>query len=435
MHKVQNTKYRERYAEKTLDNGLHVVIWEKPDYEKSLFMMATPLGALDMRQVDEAGNTYSFPSGIAHFLEHKMFEMPDGDIMEAFSRMGANVNAFTSYTETVYYFTTSADIEAPLHLLLDFVQELHITDESVEKEKGIILQELNMYRQMSDSRLLMETYSSLYQEHPLRFDIGGDDESVRMTTREQLMECYALNYHPQRMVLVGVTAQDCEQVLKIVEDNQAKKQFPPMRKVKRQMIKEPQEVCRQEYRFAMDINIPKVAVAYKLTPISSLQERLRREWSIRMMLDVVFSSLNPDFQTWIDAGIINDFVGCDIDYGEDHGMLLFYGESGKEAQLLQLLEQVAHKVQQGQIDDVLLAQLKRRYYGQTIRSLNSFDDIAISYVRNYFDGCDFFASLDILDSLTKADIQQACKALSLAQRCVVTVVPENCKPLDASVEE
>ena len=153
MKTITNKRYGESYVEETLENGLHVVLWQKPDYEKSLFMMATPLGAMDMKQVDEQGKELHFPAGIAHFLEHKMFEMGDSDVMELFSRMGASVNAFTSYTETAYYFSTTSDVKEPLNLLLDFVQELDISEESVEKEKGIIIQELHMYKEMSDSRL------------------------------------------------------------------------------------------------------------------------------------------------------------------------------------------------------------------------------------------------------------------------------------------
>ena len=205
MKTITNKRYGESYVEETLENGLHVVLWQKPDYEKSLFMMATPLGAMDMKQVDEHGRELHFPAGIAHFLEHKMFEMGDSDVMELFSRMGASVNAFTSYTETAYYFSTTSDVKEPLNLLLDFVQELDISEESVEKEKGIIIQELHMYKEMSDSRLLMETFSSLYQQHPLRYDIGGDDESVNSITLQQLQDCYALNYHPASMILVGVS--------------------------------------------------------------------------------------------------------------------------------------------------------------------------------------------------------------------------------------
>lgn len=193
MKTIRNERYQESYDVETLDNGLRVVIWHKPGYARSLFMMATPLGAMDICQVDEHGTQCVYPAGIAHFLEHKMFEKKDRDVMDDFSRMGASVNAFTSYGETAYYFSTSEDVREPLNLLLDFVQDLDISDASVEKEKGIIVSELNMYLQMSDNRLLMETYKSLFHEHPLKYDIGGDEESVRSITRTQLEECYARN--------------------------------------------------------------------------------------------------------------------------------------------------------------------------------------------------------------------------------------------------
>ena len=158
MKRIVNEHYQETYYTETLENGLRVILWQKENYERSFFMMATPLGAMDLQQTDQNGILYSYPAGIAHFLEHKMFEKKDRDVMNEFSSMGANVNAFTSYNETAYYFSTSSDIERPLNLLLDFVQQLDITEASVEKEKGIIVSEFNMYLQMSDARLLMELY-------------------------------------------------------------------------------------------------------------------------------------------------------------------------------------------------------------------------------------------------------------------------------------
>ena len=172
MKKHYNERYDETYYAETLDNGLKVIIWHKPNFQNSQFLFATPYGALDFKQKDENGNLVAYPSGIAHFLEHKMFESKKGDVMELFSQLGANVNAFTSYNETVYYFsTTNKDVEQEVNLLLDFVQELEITEESVEKEKGIIIQELNMYLQMPDSRLLFESFKSMYHNHPLNSDL------------------------------------------------------------------------------------------------------------------------------------------------------------------------------------------------------------------------------------------------------------------------
>lgn len=425
MIKKENKRYQESYVEETLDNGLHVVLWQKPDYAKSLFMMATPLGALDMKQKDENGKEYDFPAGIAHFLEHKMFEMEDGDVMDLFSNMGANVNAFTSYTETVYNFSTTADVIQPLHLLLDFVQDLSITKESVEKEKGIIIQELNMYKQMSDQRLLMETFSSLYKHHPLRYDIGGDAESVTSITLEQLKQCYDINYHPGKMILVGVSAQNPEVLLKEIKKNQQAKTFPAGKKVIRMMQEEPYEPARKDFEFQMDVSMPKLSIAYKMRGVEDIYERIKKEWAIRMVLDATFSSLNPDFQKWLDEGIINDFVGSDVDLGKDYGMMMFYSETNKKEAFLAIVKDIVQKIKQEGISESLLEQLKKRYYGQSLRSLNCFDDIAITMVRNYFDQSDFFASMDVLYDITLQDVKDACQMIDVDNFCVIDLLPEN----------
>lgn len=423
MKKIENKRFRETYYEEVLENGLHVVLWQKPTYQKSLCMMATPFGALDVRQVDEDGKEYQFPAGIAHFLEHKMFAMKDEDVMDLFSQMGANVNAFTSYTETVYYASTSGNPIAPLHLLLDFVQSLDIDEASVEKEKGIIIQELHMYKEMSDQRLLMETYSSLYQEHPLKFDIGGDDESVSSTTLEQLQECYCINYHPSNMILICVSSQDPEVLMKEIRENQANKVFPKMKKMQRKEIVEPKEVARETYSFSMDVSEPKRNIAYKIGGIEEPYERMKIEWGLRFLLDANFTSVYKDYQTWMDQGIINDYCGCDVDFGEDYGVLLFYGETRENEAFLTLCEDCLQRMKKSMMDNATFEQLKRRYYAQSVRALNSFDDIAVSYIRNRFEGSDFFQSLDVLYNLSMQDIERASTYVQTAYRAIVDLQP------------
>ncbi len=424
MKRITNERYQETYYTETLENGLRVVRGHKPGYARSLFMMATPLGAMDLMQEDAQGNTYSYPAGIAHFLEHKMFEKQDQDVMNEFSRMGANVNAFTSYNETAYYFSTSGSIEGPLDLLLDFVQQLDISDASVEKEKGIIVSELNMYQQMSDSRLLMETYQSLFHEHPLKYDIGGDENSVRSTTRQQLEACYQRNYHPSTMMLVGVSGKDPEQIMEQIRRNQRSKQFAPLCPIHRRPIREAASVVRERHAFSMDITVPKLAVACKLAPCVDALERLRREWCIRLAQDLCFSSLNPQYQRWLDEGIISDFVGADVDLGADHGVLLFYTETQKTAAFEALVDDVCKQMAALTVDEEALQSLKHRYFGSAVRSLGSFDDIAIGYIRSAFAGYDYFAGMDIIDAIRAEDIREVCRSLDLTHRSVVVITPK-----------
>ncbi len=424
MKKIYNQRYQETRYEETLDNGLKVVVWHKKDYQKSLGMMVTSLSALDLKQQDNEGNIHEFPAGIAHFLEHKMFETKDGDAMDKFSKIGANVNAFTSYSETAYYFTTSNSICEPLNLLLDFVQELNIDKKSVEKEKGIIIQELNMYQQMSDSKLLMEIYSSLYKNYPLKYDIGGNNESVSNTTVEDLKKCYQLNYHPSRMILVVVTGEDPLEVINIIKNNQANKQFLKIDEVHRIFDEEPEEPARLEYTFQMDVSIPKVAVAYKLDNIVNFNERVKTEWCLRILLDAYFSNLYPKFQEWINEKIFNDYVGCDVDLGKEYGMMMFYAETNKIDDFLFIIDETMSQMITGNIDKKILEQLKKRYFGQSIRALNSFDDIAINTARCFFEQCDFFDPMEILDSIHIDDIKNAVEFLKKSRKCIVKLLPE-----------
>lgn len=423
MNKVISNKYQESYIEETLDNGLKVVLWQKKGYEKSYFMMTTPLGALDIEQVDAHGKTYQFEPGIAHFLEHKMFEDEDKDVMNLFSEMGANVNAFTSYTETAYHFTTTEDPEKPLNLLLDFVQRLTISDESVEKEKGIIIQELQMYQQMSDSRLINETFSSLFHEHPLRFDVGGSVDSVNRITKDSLEECYALNYHPSTMILVGVTGRELEPILEIIKNNQKNKQFKPIVNVNRKQFEEPKEVKRPYYQFNMDVTTPKVNIAYKLQGIKDGMQRLKMEWCLKFILDASFTSLSDDYQQWLLDGTINDFYGFELEFGEDFGYMMFYTETEKLDEFKQIIEKTLEKAKANCISESTLNQLKRRYYGQSVRDLNSFDDIAFTYMRDYFNKIDFFEALDVINTITLADIQAAAKLMDLDNQAVLHLMP------------
>ncbi|NBK97021.1 MAG: insulinase family protein [Erysipelotrichia bacterium] len=420
MNKIVNERFHESYIEETLDNGLKVILWEKKDFAKSFFLMATPLGALDLNQVSEQ-QEYHFPAGIAHFLEHKMLEDETQDVMDVFAKMGANVNAFTSYSETAYYFSTANDPIPPLNLLLDFVQSLNISEASVEKEKGIIIQELEMYQQMSEVRIINETLSSLFTLHPLIHDIGGDKKSVNATTKVQLEQCYALNYHPSKMILIGVSGKDSKELLDVIKANQAKKTFPAVAHVERKKYEEPNYVKCKEHKIQMEVSIPKVTISFKMKGNANSEQRNRDEWCYKMLFDLYFSSLNPNYQKWIDEEIINPAFSFEIDLGSDYGMLMFYGESEKieafEKMIFDTLQQIE------QIDEKALETLRHRYFGVSINALNDHKQIAVTYMRNYFANLDFFEAIEVVETIKAEDLIVALKNIDLDNYSKVVIEP------------
>ncbi len=422
MKTTINKQLNEKVTETRLDNGLRVYFIHKPGFISTTVAYMVPFGSLDIRQITPTGEILQSNAGIAHFLEHKLFESNNGtDIMEAFSAMSANVNAFTSNSETAYYFSTGeSDIEKPLELLLDFVQNLSISDASVEKEKGIIIQELRMYMQMPEARLMYETYRALFHTHPVRIDIGGSEESVKAITKTELEELYAANYHPSNCILVIVSAQDCEKVFDIVADNQKKKQFPAITPRRRYIETEEVSVAKKHHTFKMDIQAKKITYSFKFNPVQgSAMDRLLQEWTLRIYLELLFSSYNPLYQTWLDENRINDYFGYDVDVTNEYGFAMFYGEKESEDDLVALVnEGLATKFEEVA---PYLDNLKKRYFGQAVRSLNNPDDMAVSFGRCVFQDLDYFETLEAVKAIRLEDLIEIGKLLDIRYTSIVSV--------------
>ena len=405
MNKNYNKYFDETYYTETLDNGLNVIIFHKPEFNTSVCCFGTPYGALKINEKFK-NKEYHFNPGIAHFLEHKLFETKGEDMMNAFSAMGANVNAFTSYRETVYYFSkTGEDIEEPLNLLLDFVQELNITHESVEKEKGIIAQEIAMYAQIPDQKLLAEAYKCIYHNFPMKYDIGGDKKSVYAITKDELETCYSINYHPSNMVLCITTPIDPKKIIKVVRSNQKKKDFKKVNKPKICNLKEPDEVVKKRHKFKMPISTNKHLYAIKVKPnFKDTNDAFKKEWSLRILLETYFSSLNPDYQEWLDKNIINDFFGYEVEFNVDSADIFFYIENNDDSILPNLIKETLKK---DLLNEEILEQIKHRYIGVMFDTFNDIESFDTGYIRDYLSGLDFFKALEDLKNITLTDVENS----------------------------
>ena len=387
-----------------LENGLNVVIIQKKDFISSSCFIAFPYGSLDIKQKNGT-HIEEYPSGIAHFLEHKLFENNNGmDIMETFSHLSANVNAFTSHTETVYYFNSSKkNIKKPLNLLLDFVQQLSITDESVEKEKGIIVQELRMYMQMPEQRLVLETFQSLFHKHPIRLDIGGNEESVNSISKQLLERCYNLNYHPSNALLVCITPNQPEVVLTWIEENQKPKVFNESYTIERIIDDEETTVFRKEFEFEMDIQSSKMTYSFKLKSTSSNnRDNLLKEWKFRLFLELIFSSMNPQYEKWMSENRIHDYFGYEVEVNHEYGYIMFYGENEDKDDFINLIyEGLNTNISEF---EMFFERLKRRYFAQLLRQFDDQDDYAITLIRSQFSHVNVTDSIQCLKDVNFNDL-------------------------------
>ena len=427
MIKRVNKEFDETYYEDTLDNGLKVVIFHKPLFKTSSCVFATRYGSLDLDQIDENGNIIHTQSGAAHFLEHKLFEDEDSDVMSKFCAMGCNVNAFTSYQETCYYFETSNEnIDEPLNLLLDFVQKLNISDKSVEKEKPIIEQELKMYLAMCDQRIILETFKSLFKKHPIRNDIGGTSESVYATTVDDLNKAYTLNYHPSNMMLVIVSPIDPMHLIDVVKENQSHKVFAKVNKIRRYIEDEDEKVNEKYKELEMDVEISRVSVGVKLKiEEDNIYDIVKKDWIIRFIFESYFSSINANYQKWIDEHNISPLFYCDNDYTKDYGAIVFVDETNEHQRFFDFINSRLDDIKNISIDKKAIEQMKNRNFGILMKSFNKPDSVAITHFRCYENDMNAFDLLKIIQSISVEDCQRVLNELDLNNRCYVVIHGKN----------
>ena len=421
MKKIYNEFFDETYYEEKLDNGLNVIIFHKPAFLSTAACFGTPYGSLNINQKYNGEEKY-FNPGIAHFLEHKLFEAEGKDILNRFSELGSNVNAFTSYKETVYFFSkTDDDIDASLNLLLDFVQDLDITDESVEKEKGIICEELSMYLQNPDSKLVMESFKSLYLNHPLKYDIGGDFASVNKITKDELYDCYNINYHPSNMYLVVTSPVDPEHIIDVIRNNQNNKKFKEFYELKENNDKEPLEVARKSHELKMKVAKGKVSYAIKLKPnYKDKKEGSLHELAINSYLSCYFSPSNPNYQKWVEEGIINDYFGYETNIDLDSASILFYME-GENPDVLKDL--VDNELKKNLLNDELIEQYKRRLLGASFKAFNDVEGFTIGYIRDRLSGIDYFEEIELINSLNAKLIKDIFNSYDLSNYSLLHISP------------
>lgn len=417
MNKIYNSFFDETYYVETLSNGLTVTIYHKPDFVNSTVCFGTPFGALDLHQKVNKKHI-DYHAGIAHFLEHKLFESKGNDIMNAFSLMGANVNAFTSYNETIYFFSKSGDdIDEPLNLLLDFVQDLDISEESVEKEKGIIAEELAMYKQNPDTVLINETYKNMYHYYPLNNDIGGDEKTIRQITKQELEDCYRYNYQPGVMNLVIVSPIDPSHLMEIVKTNQEQKHFDEIAKPLTDNQEEPIEVVKNHFDTNLPINKDKLCYAIKLMPnFKDDMDALIKEYATKMYLNAYFSKKNPHYQTWIDEKIINDYFGFEVDFSKEYAYILFYNEYDAEDVFKALID---NELKEDLLTKESIALQKRRTIGSLFKGFDNIEDLAISITRSKLDRIDIFEMIDQIQALSYEDIKKNFHDLDLSHTTLI----------------
>lgn len=402
MKKIDNDFNELAYEFKTPE-GLNVTIIHKKGFKRSVAAYGTSFGSKNLVQ-SYNGETVEHKKGLAHFLEHKLFEDENGDILGQFSKMGASANAFTSFDQTVYYFSTNLSLYEPLKLLVNFVNRFKISEPSVEKEKGIIIEELKMYDKMPDMKLLMETYANVYHHFPMKYDIGGTEASVSSTTLKDLELAYQLNYTPNRMRLVIISGEAPE---KIKETMDGLTTNPSIDHVVDVFKPEPLTVVNSKSEVKFPVKTNKMSLSFKFEYHGT--DLLFDEFVIRLILALNFTEFNDAYQDWLDEEIINDYFSYDVDLRDGFGVVYFFNEGVHDKKFKHAIIEIINLLK---LDEDSYNQIKKRYFGQTIMSLSQYDRYAINVLTAAFKGTNYFDYLEHIRDVTFEEVLEIKKLLT-----------------------
>lgn len=407
MNKTEYDQINETLYHEVLPNGLTVYLLPKNDYHKTYGLFSTNYGSIDNEFIPYGSDKkIKVPDGIAHFLEHKLFEKEDGDVFQLFGQQGASANAFTSFTKTSYLFSTTDQVEKNLTTLLDFVQAPYFTEETVNKEKGIIGQEIQMYEDDPNWRMFFGILNNLYPEHPLHIDIAGTVESIEAITADDLYTCYRTFYQPSNMVLFVVGKLEPEKLMELIRTNQNAKDFPPAQKIERYFPDNNGDIiAKSSMRSA--ITRDKFVLGIKGLDILPAEgkELLRYKTALNLLFQLLLGNTSQNYLKMYNDGLIDDSFGFEFSLDREFHFADFSGDTDQPEKAAEKVKEILlHFEEDQELSEENLTLLKKKMLGQYFQTLNSLEYIANQFTQSLFGDQTLFDLPEIIESIQLADV-------------------------------
>ena len=403
-----------------LDNGLELRVVPKRDYATFYAAFTTNYGGA-CRRFSVDGRTLDTPAGVAHYLEHKMFDLPDGDsALNILSANGADPNAFTSSGVTCYYFQCTEGFEENLRMLLHFVSTPYFTDETVEKERGIIAQEIRMGEDNPGMAVYYNLLEMLYARHPIRDRVAGTVESIQEITAETLYDCHRVFYAPSNMILCVEGDVDPEAIARIAEEVLPKEKLP----VPRADFGEKESLVPAEHLRVkeMEVSAPQFLIGAKLLPGLRGTEALRQRLTASLALRMLCGASSPFFTRLYADGTLNMDFDYEVDASADTLTMIVGGESKTPEKVLEELNaEIARIAEQG-FDPAAFTRTRRASLGARLRALEDFDNVCVSLAMDNFDGYCSFDSFALLEEITAEDCRRFVAQELAPERLALSII-------------
>lgn len=410
----------EHYFEQQLENGLLVRVIEKPGFAKRYAFLATNFGSIDTSFTAQ-GKAHRVPDGVAHYLEHKMFDLPAGNAMDRFAQTGCGNNAFTSYAMTVYYIECTDRFEENLKTLLEMVMTPYFTPESVEKERGIIAQEIRMYDDSADNAVYENLFSAVFRHHPVRRSIAGTVESITDITPEILYDCYRAFYAPENMMLCVMGDVDAAQVI-AQASAQTPHTVPAQLPVRDYGPDEALSVVQPRIEAQMEVSMPSFSIGFKCKSAPYGPERMRRELIGDFAAELLAGESTALYARLYDEGLIDSDFSIGYEQIKDAALLVASGDSDDpDAVYAALLEQAERIAQEG-VDRAHLARLNKSELGRRLRGLDGFEGTCYRMCASYFDGAEYFDYPSVIEAITAEDVELFLRETVKPSQAAISII-------------
>lgn len=421
IKEVRNELLNEKYYDIDHPSGLKILVMPKENYSSTYAIFATKYGSIDTMIQMSDGSFKEIPEGTAHFLEHKLFESEDLDAFERFAKTGASANAYTSFERTGYLFSCSANFKKNLEILLDFVQNPYFTQATVEKEQGIIGQEIDMYKDTPDWEVMFNCLRTMYHNLPVRIDIAGTQESIAQITAKTLYGCYDNFYNLHNMVLAVAGNADVDEIVEVAD-----KVLKPVegKMAQRKVIDEPEEVIDSYIEEKLSVATPQFMFGFKES-WDTPERTTKEEISMEILLDMISGQSSELYKRLFDGKLINNSFGFEYFTGFGYSCVLFAGESNDPKKVAEEIVGEIGRFRETGFDETAFERTKKKLYGRMIMGMNDIEGLANNMAVSYFAGEDVFTDFEIFKTVTLDDVNDIFKKTLDENRSVLSVINPN----------
>ena len=420
MTRIEYPELDEVLFSRRLENGLNVAVVPRRGFTKKLAYFVTDYGSIHTDFTLE-GKRYTAPAGVAHYLEHKLFDMPGGrDVSAEFAALGAMTNAFTSYDMTAYYVSCTDHFADCLRLLLEFVSTPYFTEESVEKERGIIDQEIGMNEDAPDSVIFERAMGAVYENHPIRVPILGTSETIREITPEVLSLCHRAFYTPGNMLLCVVGDVDPDEVADIARQVLGTEARAVGEKVSH--WPEAMTCPCPETACAMEVAMPMFNLVFKCEPLGRGEEAIRMEMVADLAAEALFGESSELYLRLYEEGLIDSSFGGGFETTDGGAMLICSGDSDDPRAVREAVLAQAAKIGAEGLAETAFLRMKRSALGRRIRGLDSFDATCFRVCAYHFSGFDYFRFPEVYRKIQAEEIREFLSRVVIRERCSLSVI-------------